>query len=78
MPILAATDINTDIGKIAEENGYGFWCESRNVEDFNNILEKYIIMSAEDLKSKGEKGYDFLKNNYTSEISYNAIIKHLQ
>lgn len=78
MPILAATDINTDIGKIAEENGYGFWCESRNVEDFNNILEKYIRMSAEDLKSMGEKGYEFLKNNYTSEISYNAIIKHLQ
>lgn len=78
MPILAATDINTDIGKIAEENGYGFWCESRNVEDFNNILEKYIRMSAEELKSMGEKGYDFLKNNYTSEISYNAIIKHLQ
>jgi hypothetical protein len=78
MPILAATDINTDIGKIAEENGYGFWCESRNVEDFNNILEKYIRMSAEELKSMGEKGYDFLKNNYTSEISYKAIIKHLQ
>ena len=78
MPILAATDINTDIGKIAEENGYGFWCESRNVEDFNNILEKYIRISAEDLKSMGEKGYDFLKNNYTSEISYNAIMKHIQ
>lgn len=78
MPILAATDINTDIGKIAEENGYGFWCESRNVEDFNNILEKYIRMSAEELKSIGEKGYEFLKNNYTIEISYNAIVKHLQ
>lgn len=78
MPIFAATDINTDIGKIAEDNGYGFWCESRRVEDFNNILEKYISMNTEDLKSIGEKGYEFLKNNYTSDISYNVIIKHIQ
>jgi len=77
MPILAATDINTDIGKIAEENGYGFWCESRNVEDFNNILEKYIRMNPDVIKSMGEKGYEFLKNNYTSKISYNAIVKHI-
>jgi len=27
MPVLMATDKNTDIGKRAEENGYGFWCE---------------------------------------------------
>ena len=78
MPILAATDINTDIGRIAEENEYGFWCESRNVEDFNNILEKYIRMNPDVIKSMGEKGYEFLKNNYTSEISYNAIMKHIQ
>ena len=55
MPIFAATDINTDIGRIAEENEYGFWCESRNVEDFNNILEKYIRMNPDVIKSMGEK-----------------------
>ena len=29
MPVICATDPNTDIGRIAEENGYGFWyrCE---------------------------------------------------
>ena len=27
-PIIAATDINTDVGTIAETNGYGFSCDS--------------------------------------------------
>lgn len=76
MPIFAATDINTDIGRIAEENEYGFWCESSNVVDFNNILQKYIDMDLERLKSMGEKGYKYLLENYRIEVSYNSIIKH--
>ena len=76
MPIFAATDINTDIGRIAEENEYGFWCESSNVEDFNNILQKYIDMDLERLKSMGKKGYKYLLENYRIEVSYNSIIKH--
>ena len=31
MPVLCATDPNTDIGTIAEENGYGYWCESNSL-----------------------------------------------
>lgn len=78
MPILAVTDKNTDIGKIAEENGYGFWCESNSVEGFNKTLQKYIDMDDKELKRMGERGFDFLNNNYTSEISYNTILKHIK
>ena len=31
MPVLCATDSCSDIGRIAEKNGYGFWCESKRV-----------------------------------------------
>lgn len=40
MPIIAATDPNTDIGKFIEENNIGFWCESNNVRSFNKLIEK--------------------------------------
>ena len=33
MPVLAATDINTDIGKVVEKGDFGFWCESSDVEN---------------------------------------------
>ena len=75
MPIICATDVNTDIGKIAEENGYGYWCESVKPEDFTKLVDK---MLKSDRKAMGEKGYEFLKNNYLVEHTYNAIMKHLK
>ena len=73
MPVLCATDANTDIGKIAEGNGYGYWCESVKPEDFTALVDK---MLASDRKAMGEKGYEFLKNNYLVEHTYNAIMAH--
>lgn len=73
MPVLCATDVNTDIGKIAEENGYGYWCESVKPEDFTALVDK---MLASDMKAMGEKGYQFLKENYLVENTYNAIMSH--
>lgn len=75
MPVVCATDVNTDIGKIAEENGYGYWCESVKPEDFTALVDK---MLASDRKAMGEKGYEFLKNNYLVEHTYNAIMAHFK
>lgn len=74
MPVLCATDPNTDIGRIAEENGYGFWCESNSVESFSAILDKMLRSNR---KAMGEKGYEFLKENYTIDNTYNAIMSHV-
>jgi len=74
MPVVCATDVNTDIGKIAEENGYGYWCESVKPDDFTALVDK---MLASDMKAMGEHGYEFLKNNYLVEHTYNAIMKHI-
>lgn len=71
MPVLCATDPNTDMGRIAEDNGFGFWCESNSVEAFTAMLDK---MMRSDRKTMGEKGYEFLKKNYLVENTYNAII----
>ena len=75
MPVVCATDVNTDIGKIAEENGYGYWCESVKPEDFTVLVDK---MLASDMKAMGERGYEFLKQNYLVEHTYNAIMRHIK
>jgi glycosyltransferase involved in cell wall biosynthesis len=75
MPVICATDVNTDIGRIAEENGYGYWCESVKPEDFTALVDK---MLAADRKAMGERGYEFLKKNYTVENTYNAIVSHIK
>ena len=75
MPVVCATDVNTDIGKIAKENGYGYWCESVKPEDFTALVDK---MLASDRKAMGERGYEFLKQNYLVENTYNAIMRHIK
>ena len=75
IPVLCATDVNTDIGKIAEENGYGYWCESVKPEDFTALVDKMLKSGR---KAMGEKGYQFLKENYLVEHTYNAIMKHFE
>lgn len=74
MPVLCATDVNTDMGRIAEENGYGYWCESVKPEDFTALVDK---MLASDMEAMGEKGYSFLKEDYLVEHTYRAIVSHM-
>lgn len=75
VPVLCATDPNTDMGRIAEKNGYGYWCESNSVEAFTHILDKMIHSER---KAMGEKGYEFLKGNYLVEHTYGAIMRHFE
>jgi glycosyltransferase involved in cell wall biosynthesis len=77
IPVLMATDTNTDIGKIAEKNGYGFWAESGNLEEFNSLLDKFCSDKGL-ITEMGEKGYAFLKDNYTVEKSYQIIMNHFE
>lgn len=74
MPVLACTDVNTDIGKVITENGFGWWCESNNVDNFTKTVDD--IISA-DLKVMGEKGFGYLCENYTSKKSYETITKYI-
>lgn len=76
MPILASTDSVSDIGKIAEENGYGFWCKSNDLNGFVKCIEKYNNMTEEERNRMGEKGYQFLLNNYLIKNTYDSIISH--
>lgn len=77
MPVICATDVNTDIGKIAELNGYGYWCESVKPIDFTVLVDRFLA-EPERIKKMGERGYDFLKKNYLVEHTYQVIMDHFR
>ena len=77
MPVLLATDLNTDIGRIAERNGYGFWTENGNLDTFMEMVDS-LSADREKIKVMGEKGYEYLKSNYTVERGYRIIMKHFE
>ena len=77
IPVLAATDKNTDIGTIIVENEFGFWCESRNVDEFVTGVRKFL-KDTKLRKEMGIRGRKFLEENWTSEQDYEIIMKHFE
>lgn len=75
MPVICATDVNTDIGRIAEQNGYGYWCESVRPFNFTTLVNRFLA-DPERIKTMGDRGYDYLKKNYLVDNTYQAIMKH--
>ena len=74
MPVLAATDINTDIGEVIENGNLGYWCESGNLEGFNQLVKKLCDRELRVGLGKNARGY--LENHYTTKHSYEIIMKH--
>ena len=75
LPVIACTDKNTDIGEVVVCGGFGYWCESLNEHDFKKLIENAL---ESDLKYMGEKGYEYLLNNYTVDKSYQTIVSSIK
>mgnify|MGYP005806197205 FL=1 len=73
IPVLAVTDPNTDIGKVIVDGGFGWWCESNDVNAFG---EKVKEACKSDLVAMGAKSFKYLEENYGAKKSYEIIIKH--
>jgi glycosyltransferase involved in cell wall biosynthesis len=76
IPVLATTDVNTDIGRVIENGNFGLWCESRDVNEFNKKL--YELCNLELRKEMGKNAREYLENNYTVRHSYEIIMKHFK
>lgn len=74
MPVLAATDVNTDVGQVIENGNFGFWCESGSIEEFNRKLEQ--LCDGELRKNMGKRARKYLEENYTAKHTYEIIMKH--
>ena len=74
MPILAATDVNTDIGEVIENGNFGYWCESVDVIEFNKKVQQ--LCDPKLRKQMGLNARQYLENHYTSKHSYKIIMKH--
>lgn len=72
LPVLACTDVNTDVGKVIEENGFGWWCESKNAEDFSALVKKACEM--EDSAAFAKNAMEYLKENYLVSKAYQKIM----
>ena len=74
IPVLAVTDPNTDIGKVIVDGGFGWWCESNDVDAFQEVVALAIV---NDKKITSSYEYKYLKANYTAGNTFKIIMAHL-
>ncbi len=77
LPVIAATDLNTDLGKIMEENEFGFWAQSGDLLTMNRCIDN-IANNRNLMNEMGERGFDYMQKNYTVLNSYLKIINHFK
>lgn len=77
LPVLAATDPNTDVGKVIVDGGFGWWCESTDIEPFNRFLNE-ICTNPKLAKEKGKNARKYYETHYTSKIAYQQILDGLE
>lgn len=73
LPVVAATDKNTDVGKVIVKGGFGWWCESSQVDNFLDVL-KQIKTEMSQLSEKGKMAKQYMIDNYSTGYAYEKII----
>lgn len=72
IPVISATDANCDIGTISEENGFGYWCISKDSDDFIALLSKYENIKVRE--QMGLRAREFFEREYNVEKVAEEIV----
>ncbi len=77
MPIIAATDANTDIGSEIEKNKCGYAVLSGDILNMQKAINK-ICSNKKDYNKMCENAWKYLQNEFKVDNSYQLIINRLE
>lgn len=75
LPVLACTDVNSDVGKVITEGCFGWWCESNDAEGFSRLIHQ--ILSGTSWPDTDNE-YRILLDRYSSKMSYQIIMNSIR
>lgn len=75
LPVIAATDPNTDIGKVITEGGFGWACLSNDSDKFAELVDKAVSADKADMAAKE---FEYLKKEYSADKTYLGIMDSLK
>lgn len=79
LPVIAATDVHTDVGETILAGKFGWWCESRREDDYVDMLWEVVDEwknNQESFVQRGENAKVYLEQNFKTEIAYDTIIQN--
>lgn len=71
LPVLAVTDLASDLGTIVENAKFGWRCSSNNPLDVRKKIKEIVELNDATI---GDRGFAYLIKNYSADKSYNIII----
>ncbi|MBE1556416.1 glycosyltransferase family 4 protein [Sporosarcina limicola] len=74
-PVLAVTDVNTDLKEIIKEANCGYYTPAGDEQLFKKTVE-IIKKERSNLLNLGDNGRKYLESNFHVSISYEIIMKH--
>ncbi len=74
MPVIAATDLNSDIGSVIEEAECGFWVRTGDIQKMNDNINQCLLM----IDQMGENSKKLLLEKYIVDFSYQKIISKIK
>ena len=79
LPVLSCTDENTDVGSIAQNNGFGWSCCGDDVNAFCKTLETAVadLQREETCKAMSESSQKYLQEYYSVKETYTQIFSQL-
>lgn len=71
-PILAATDVNTDVNVMIADGNSGWWCESNDPFDMTRIIDD-ICANRDSINEKGRNARQYYLSHFTTKIACDQI-----
>lgn len=77
LPVVAATDVNSDVKDVIKEAQCGYWAENGDLTNFTKFLD---VLAREHLlrRQMGMNGRQYLEKYYTVSRSYEIITSHFK
>lgn len=72
MPVLAASDTNTDFGCMVEDAGAGYWVQAGDLENYIKQLD-LLVGDADMRQSMGHAGRRYLEKHYNVGVSADIL-----
>lgn len=74
LPTLSCVDNATDVGDICVDNHFGWKCRSNDIHEF---VEAVTQATQCDCKAMGDRAFNYMVSNYSSDIACETIINSL-
>jgi glycosyltransferase involved in cell wall biosynthesis len=75
LPVIAATDPNTDINDVLRDSGSGYWVLNGDLGGFMAAVDQ-LATDAALRREMGRKGRAYLEKHYTTSRAYETIMSH--